>query len=103
MQDHHYCGIIYSLALEKLRIHLKTIEKLAKRKKRKFEAVQRKYLQAIQQRTDVNGSPSEKEVLHNFLSQREEVVLEIDTRYLEDERRKAEEDFAKVFFWCNCY
>lgn len=59
--------------------------------------MQRKYLQAIQQRSDVNGSPSEKEVLHNFLSQREEVVLEIDTRYLEDERRKAEEDFAKVF------
>jgi hypothetical protein len=84
----------YSLALEKLRVHLKTKEKLSERKKRKFEAVQRKYLQAVQQ--NVDGS-SEKEALQNFLNQRKEVVMEIDTRGLEEERRKAEEDLAKVF------
>ena len=81
------------MALEKLRVHLKTKEKLSERKKRKFEAVQRKYLQAIQQNMDRS---SEKEALQNFLSQRKEVAMEIDTRGFEEERRKAEEDLAKV-------
>ena len=81
------------MALEKLRVHLKTKEKLSERKRRKFEAVQRKYLQAAQQ--NVDGS-SEIEALQNFLNQRKEVVMEIDTRGLEEERRKAEEDLAKV-------
>ena len=85
----------YSLALEKLRVHLKTKEKLTERKKRKFEAVQRKYIYAMQHKTAVDGS-SEKEAVKSFLDQRKEVILEIDTRYLDDERRKAEEDFAKV-------
>ena len=87
-----FCSI-YSLALEKLRVHLKTKEKLAERKKRKFEAVQRKYLQAVQQNVDCS---SEKEALQNFLNQRKEVAMDIDTRGLEEERRKAEEDLAKV-------
>ena len=87
-----FCSI-YSLALEKLCVHLKTKEKLAERKKRKFEAVQRKYLQAVQQNVD----GSEKEALQNFLNQRKEVAMDIDTRGLEEERRKAEEDLAKVF------
>lgn len=84
----------HSLALEKLRVHLKTKEKLSERKRRKFEAAQRKYLQAVQQNVD---SSSEKEALQNFLNQRKEVAMEIDTRGLEEERRKAEEDLAKVF------
>lgn len=83
------------MALEKLRIHLKTKEKLAERKRRKLEAVQRKYLQSMQQMAD-EDRPTEKEVLRDFLDQRKEVTMEIDTRYFEDERRKAEEDFAKV-------
>lgn len=81
------------MALEKLRVHLKTKEKLSERKKRKFEAAQRKYLQAVQQNVD---SSSEKEALQNFLSQRKEVAMEIDIRGFEEERRKAEEDLAKV-------
>ena len=84
----------YSLALEKLRVHLKTKEKISERKRRKFEAVQRKYLQAVQLNVD---SSSAKEALQNFLNQRKEVAMEIDTRGLEEERRKAEEDLAKVF------
>ena len=86
------------MALEKLRIHLKTKEKLADRKKRKLEVVQRKYLQAVQQKTDTDN-PVDKEIFRDFLNQRREVTMEIDTRYLEDERRKAEEHFAKVFFF----
>ena len=84
------------MALEKLRIHLKTKEKLADRKKRKLEVVQRKYLQTVQQKTDTD-SPVDKEIFRDFLNQRKEVTVEINTRHLEDERRKAEEDFAKVF------
>ena len=83
------------MALEKLRIHLRTKEKLAERKKRKLEVVQRKYVQAVQQKTDTD-SPMEKEIFRDFLDQRKEVTVEINTRYFEDERRKAEEDFAKV-------
>ena len=49
----------------------------------------------MQHKTAVDGS-SEKEAVKSFLDQRKEVILEIDTRYLDDERRKAEEDFAKV-------
>ena len=86
----------YSLALEKLRVHLKTKEKLSERKKRKFEAMQRKYLQGIQQKTDGDGL-SEKEIVQNYLNQRREVTMEIDTRYLEVERRRAEEDLVKVY------
>lgn len=82
------------MALEKLRVHLKTKEKISERKRRKFEAVQRKYLQAVQLNVD---SSSAKEALQNFLNQRKEVAMEIDTRGLEEERRKAEEDLAKVF------
>ena len=82
------------MALEKLRVHLKTKEKISERKRRKFEAVQRKYLQAVQLNVD---SSSVKEALQNFLNQRKEVAMEIDTRGLEEERRKAEEDLAKVF------
>ena len=80
------------MALEKLRIHLKTKEKLLERKKRKYEAVQLKYLLATQQKArgdEVSG-------LQTFLDQRREIAIEIDTRYLEDERRKAEEDITKV-------
>lgn len=88
------------MALEKLRIHLKTKEKLADRKKRKLEVVQRKYFQTVQQKTDTD-SPVDKEIFRDFLNQRKEVTVEINTRYLEDERRKAEEDFAKVFFYCH--
>ena len=56
--------------------------------------MQRKYLQAVQQNVD---SSSKKEALQNFLDQRKEVAMEIDIRGLEEERRKAEEDLAKVF------
>ena len=83
------------MALEKLRIHLKTKEKIAERKKRKLEVVQSKYLQMVRQKTDTD-SPVDKEILQDFLNQRKEITVEINTRYLEDERRKAEEDFAKV-------
>ena len=89
------------MALEKLRIHLRTKEKLAERKKRKLEVVQRKYLQAVQQKTDTD-SPMETEIFRDFLDQRKEVTMEINTRYFEDERRKAEEDFAKVLLRYLC-
>lgn len=88
-------NLLYSLALDKLHIHLKTKEKLQERKKRKYEAVQRKYLQAMQQRVD-GVELSRKVIIQIFLDQRREVATEIDTRHLEDERRKAEEEIFKV-------
>lgn len=85
----------YSLALEKLRIHLRTKGKLLERKNRKYDALQRKYLQEVQQKV-VGRELSGRVMLQNFLDRRREIAIEIDTRYLEDERRKAKEELDKV-------
>ena len=95
LMDSLYISNGHSLALERLRIYLRTKGKLLERKKRKYDALQRKYLQTVQQNV-VGGELSRKEALQNFLDQRWEIAMEIDTRYIEDERRKAEEDFDKV-------
>ena len=75
--------------MEKLNTHAKLKEQIAARKKRKFEAVHRLYLQK-------RDPKSEEDHLRALLSKRRDVVFEICTRSYEEERRKAEDELTKV-------
>lgn len=75
--------------MEKLSVHIKLKEKISERKKRKFEAVHRLYLQ----KKDVEH---EEDHLRVLLNKRRDVTFEICTRSYEEERRKAEDELAQV-------
>lgn len=70
-------------------MHIKLKEKVAERRKRKFEAVHRLYLQ----KKDMD---SEEEHLRVLLNKRRDVTFEICTRSYEEERRKAEDELTRV-------
>lgn len=68
---------------------MKLKEKISERKKRKFDAVHRLYLQ----KKDVDR---EEEHLRVLLSKRRDITFEICTRSYEEERRKAEDELTMV-------
>jgi hypothetical protein len=82
------------LSAEKLDIHIRLKEKITERKKRKFDAVHRMYLQK-------KDTENEAEHLKVLLNKRRDVTFEVCTRSYEEERRKAEDEFTQVrqFFY----
>lgn len=79
----------YSLSVEKLSIHINLKEKVALRRKNKFEILYQQYLYK-------NEDERDEEDLKAFLDKRRDVVFEMCTRSYEEERKKAEEEFAQV-------
>lgn len=78
-----------SLSVEKLSIHITLKEKVALRRKNKFEALYQQYLQKREEERD-------EEDLKVLLNRRREAVFEMCTRSYEEERKKAEEEIAQV-------
>ena len=76
-----------SISVEKLSILIKLKEKIAARRKQKFEAAYK---------TFKKSEVLQEEELKAFLVKRRDIVYEICTRAYEEERRKAEDEFEKV-------
>ena len=70
-------------------MHMKLKEKISERKKRKFDAVHRLYLQK-------KDADHEEEHLRVLLSKRRDVTFEICTRSYDEVRRKAEDELTRV-------
>ena len=68
---------------------MKLKEKISERKKRKFDAVHRLYLQK-------KDADHEEDHLRVLLSKRRDVTFEICTRSYDEERRKAEDELTRV-------
>ena len=79
------------MALERLQIYLKTKEQITAQKKRKLNAAQRKYVHILQQEEVGSDLYKIKETFYSFVKQRRKVIVEMDTRMFEEERKKAEE------------
>ena len=84
------------MALERLRIYLKTKARVSTLVKKKLQTTQTKCLQLLQSEENRSSSQKVQEVLGSFVKQRKKVNMESYTKMLEEERKRAEEDYIKV-------
>ena len=87
------------MALERLRIYLRTKARVSALVKKQLQTTQTKCLQTLQNRENKSSTQKVQEVLSSFVKQRKKVNMESYTKMLEEEVKRAEEDYIKVLFY----